>query len=514
MTVKAFDEPWGKAIALASAATVGLLAIYNDTALSMVDIWYRSDTFAHGFLIFPITIYLIWRKRPDLAKLAPVADYRPLVILLLLGLGWLLANLADVLVVQQFALIAMIPILLWAILGLRIVSEIAFPLAFLFFAVPFGEFLIPRMMDFTADFTVAMLELTGIPVYREGTFFSIPSGDWSVVEGCSGLRYLIASITLGFLYAYLNYRSYMRRIAFMVLACTFPVIANGFRAYMIVMIAHLSDMKLALGVDHFVYGWVFFGLVMVLLFWIGSLWSDQSHDALERAAEDAPIRADVDIRAMTIAAALGLSIALAWTQRAAYIERKAEALESSAWTIATPDPKAPWRLAGESATDWEPRYLGPDAEAKASYTDGTHDVALYLKYYRVQRQGRELINSQNVLIPQKHPVWKMPEEKLFDAIVGGHKMQVLRGRLKSDRQNLLTWRVNLISGTYTVNDYLGKVIEARDRFFGRIQGELGIVLAVPVVDSDSEAEAGKVLQEFLETMLPAIEEKLKEAEAR
>ena len=43
---------------------------------------------------------------------------------------------------------------------------------------------------------------------------------------------------------------------------------------MIVMIAHLSDMKLALGVDHLIYGWVFFGIVMLLLFWIGSYWRD------------------------------------------------------------------------------------------------------------------------------------------------------------------------------------------------------------------------------------------------
>src|SRR5690606_22417596 len=91
--------------------------------------------------------------------------------------------------------------------------------------------------------------------------------------------YLIASITLGALYAYLTYRSWKRRLLFVIAAMIVPVFANGGRAYMIVMIAHLSDMKLALGVDHYIYGWVFFGLVMLLLFWIGSFWREDEQPA-------------------------------------------------------------------------------------------------------------------------------------------------------------------------------------------------------------------------------------------
>jgi hypothetical protein len=55
-----------------------------------------------------------------------------------------------------------------------------------------------------------------------------------------------------------------------------PVIANGLRAYMIVMIGHLSGMALATGVDHLIYGWLFFGLVMFIMFWIGSYWREDT----------------------------------------------------------------------------------------------------------------------------------------------------------------------------------------------------------------------------------------------
>ena len=137
-------------------------------------------------------------------QLSPQPNLLALLVLGGLGFCWLLATLASVQVFEQFFLIAMIPAAVWAILGNRMVWALAFPLAYLLLAVPFGDALILPLIDFTADFTVTALQLTGIPVYREGSFFSIPSGNWSVVEACSGLRYLIASFTLGTLYAYLD----------------------------------------------------------------------------------------------------------------------------------------------------------------------------------------------------------------------------------------------------------------------------------------------------------------------
>ena len=82
-------------------------------------------------------------------------------------------------------------------MGTAMLRALAFPLSFMFFAIPFGEFLMPQLIDWTADFTIAALRLTGIPVYREANSFVIPSGHWSVVEACSGIRYLIAIHWLG-----------------------------------------------------------------------------------------------------------------------------------------------------------------------------------------------------------------------------------------------------------------------------------------------------------------------------
>ncbi|QSA98016.1 exosortase A [Methylococcus sp. EFPC2] len=504
---------WRHTAAISGVGLVLLLLVYRSTLMSMITIWERSETFAHGFLIFPITAYLIWRRRSALVRLTPQPDARGLLLLVGFGLIWLLARLAGVLVVEQASLVGMIASWVCTVSGFVIAREIAFPLGFLLFGVPFGEFLIPPMMNFTADFTVGMLQLTGIPVYREGTFFSIPSGDWSVVEGCSGLRYLIASITLGFLYAYLSYHSLLRRLAFIALACVFPVIANGLRAYMIVMIAHLSDMKLALGVDHYIYGWVFFGLVMLLLFWLGSLWSEPEEVlgtdsvGVHRAA---PFRG-VDRLNTGIIALAALSFSVVWPLRADYLD--ALSLSSPAVVrLSAPAPAGPWQPASSRLTGWEPRYVNPDAKLAATYSDGQHAVAVYVLYYRRQNQDHELINSQNVLVPQKHPEWRMPEERPVSVRLSGRDLKVLQGRVQSAGQNLLVWRWNRVAGGHnTVNEYWAKALEAGKKLAGNIEDAAGIVIATDY--EDDTRPAADVLQRFVDDMWPSIEQSLVRAGA-
>ncbi|MEO8411204.1 MAG: exosortase A [Propionivibrio sp.] len=254
-------------------AVAGILLVYLDTAKSIVSIWDRSETFAHGFIVIPICLWLVWRKRAELAATTAGPWWPGLVAVLLAGSLWFVTSLADVLGVKQFALAFMLQAAIVSVLGLKVARVLVLPLGFLLFAVPAGEVFVPVMIDWTADFTVAALRLSGVPVYREGNYFSIPSGNWSVVEACSGVRYLIASIMIGVLYAAISYRSWTRRVAFIVASIVVPLIANWLRAYMIVMIGHLSSNRLATGVDHVIYGWLFFGVVMLLLFWVGSFWA-------------------------------------------------------------------------------------------------------------------------------------------------------------------------------------------------------------------------------------------------
>jgi EpsI family protein len=405
-------------------------------------------------------------------------------------------------IVQQYAMVAMIPAAVIAVAGRRVARALAFPLAFLLLGVPIGEALIPPLMDWTADFTVAALKLSGIPVYREGLFFTIPSGNWSVVEGCSGLRYLIASITVGTLYAYLSYRKTWKRLLFVALSVLVPIIANGLRAYMIVMIAHLSDMKLALGIDHLIYGWVFFGLVMLLLFWAGSYWRDDiepDNASVDVSMASGPARATRGWIAVSAVAAVVL--AGVWPLYAAHLDRSAG--QTAVARLETPAPTGGWTLEETAVTNWRPSYDGAAASVFQAYRKGDRVVVLYVAYYPSQRRGAELVTSTNVMVVQKHPVWSNVGELRRKENLGMEPLSIRQTQLRSTPQRLLVWDWLFISGFELTNPYLAKVLFARNKLLGRRDDGAAIIIATPYDEEPDEAV--DTLRQFALEMTPSVE---------
>jgi EpsI family protein len=398
---------------------------------------------------------------------------------------------------------------IWSVLGTPISRFLAFPIGFLLLGVPVGEGLVYPMMNFTADFTVGMLRLTGIPVYRDGTFFSIPSGDWSVVEGCSGVRYLIAAVTLGVLYAYLTYTKTWKRLLFVAVSIAVPIFANGLRAYLIVMIAHLSDMKLAVGIDHLIYGWVFFGIIITILFFIGAFWRDPPDDAAHGQTQAAEPAGGSSGRAFATALAAiaiaGLWPGIVWTLEAG------EARDNLQVQLQTPGQSEGWDLLQADAWDWRPRVLGAHGARYDFYAeDPAFPVGLYLGLYLAQAPDAELLSSQNQMVVQKHPVWSDKEQTRRPIRLRGKGLTVKQSRLESTHeQHLLVWSWYRVGDRHTSNLYFGKLLEAYYRLFHQRRDGALIAVATPYDTKLAPAEAR--LQTFIEAMLPSIERELNRA---
>lgn len=479
-----------------------VMGAYYQTTWDMISTWWRSETYAHGFLIFPFSAYMIWSKRASIYSVELQPNYWILLALCILGMVWLVAKLASVQVVEQYALIAMIPVIVGTILGHQILFAAAFPLLYLFFAVPFGDILIPPLIDFTADFTVSALQLSGVPVYREGTFFSVPSGNWSVVEACSGLRYLIASVTLGTLYAYLTYRSYMRRFWFILLAIIVPIIANGIRAYLIVMTGHLSDMRLAVGVDHLIYGWIFFGLVMLLLFWVGSFWREDQVDETKKevVARQSTSKKEGSLAKSIWAAGAVLLVALIWPTYAAYLERNDYLNVTPEINITLPFSH------GGDVYNWEPTYIGTPVKDRQVYSYQGKSVRMYVTYYYNQVQGNELINSGNYLGQEKDQSWRVIDETEQNITFDSKKMAITQNHLHTHREKLLVWRWFWVNGVETANPFLAKALLSKHKLFD--EGDMGAEIIVAAPYEDQSSEVVPVLQQFISESLPAIREGL------
>ena len=476
----------------------------------MVGIWIRSETFAHAFLVPPIVAWLIWRRRDDLSRL-PLRP-SPSVLLPMAGLCafWLLGEMASVNAATQFALVALLVLSVPLVYGWSVARALTFPLLFTFFAVPVGEFMVPYMMDWTAEFAIASVRLSGIPVYREGLSFVIPSGTWSVVEACSGVRYLIASFMVGTLFAYLNYRSWVRRGVFMAVALLLPVLANWLRAYMIVMIGHLSDNRLAAGVDHIIYGWVFFGIVIGAMFMVGARWSEADAQAVTAAPEGGAAGGD----------SAGPS---AWVMGGAALLLALAALGAE-WKLAHPAeaPLPPLALAERSATGWaaapspltawKPAYANPVLALSRSYRQGAAEAGVWVYYYRHQSAERKLVTSSNALVElEAESVWRQIDSGLTTLDLGGAvqplRTATLRGSTEvgsRQAQRLRVWQVYWIGGRLMTSDARARLQLALNRLMGRGDEGAAIFFATPLRSPDAVAAADDTLRAFVAAELPAI----------
>jgi len=252
-------------------------------------------------------------------------------------------------------------------------------------------------MQNTADIAAAALRLTGVPVVREGMILRIPGGDFEVARACSGLSYLVTGFTLGVLYAYLTYSSWRKRLLFMAASIVVPMVLNGIRAYLVILIAHLTDMRWGTGPEHVTFGRVLFLATMLFLFWIGARWRDPAEPAVRRTigTENARPRTG-RAEGLAILAAIFAVVAPALHLETAVGHARAD-LEGQ--RIELPAGAAAWSGPRDDALVWRPVYSGFIAEQAGTYGSAqAGQVDVYVAVYGLGTSGPgEMITYGNRL---------------------------------------------------------------------------------------------------------------------
>jgi len=490
--------PWKRTVVSTLFLIVLIVLTYRETLLSMVAIWWRSETFAHGFLILPISLYLIWRCREKLLVRRQRIEWIALSILLGMVFLWLAAHVANILVVQQLAVVSMVVLTVLLLFGRSGAYAILFPLLYLYFMVPLGEFLVPRLQDITASITVWSLQMSGIPVFWEGLHFSIPSGSFEVAEACSGIRYLIASLALGTLYAYLMYTSNMKRLVFIALSIIVPIVANGLRAYGIVLIADLSDYKLAMGVDHLIYGWLFFGLVMALLFWAGGKFRDPPAPKpvptamVMKSGVPTGETAPTEIRRHAIAVLLATLIIVSGPLLAGYLDPGSPINYTARVVLPDTLPGFPAREL-VTAPQWAPRHGGAAGRVAAIYQGEPGVLELYAAYYVHQEQGDELVQINSHYLS---PHWVRVEEKVNGyRLEDGSEAKLRMLRATRGGQHVTLFLEYYIDGRYTTNAAVAKFYEIAAALTGRKRISAIIMFSVDedYLAGNSKKKVGAIL---------------------
>jgi EpsI family protein len=373
--------------------------------------------------------------------------------------------------------------------------------------------MLPVLTDWTADVTVFAIRASGVPVYREGNYFMIPSGKWSVVEACSGLRYLIASFMVGCLYAYLFFRTASRRAAFVALSLVVPIVANWIRAYMIVMLGHVSGNRIAVGVDHLIYGWIFFGVVMTVLFWFGARWRDDDNI---RAVVSAGSSGEMSDRPRPVARLWpALAGVLALTAFFPLLEAQFGGQGKS--TVVALEPIAGrngWTAMPTALSAWRPDLGTPDAELNQAFDrDGT-SVGLYVALYGGSTPDSKGITSSNQLVRTDNKEWRQIASGTAAIVVEGRPWQARSGVVVRDRngERYAVWQWYWVDGHVTTSDTMAKLYEVLAWVQGHGNPVAWIIVYTPTANGLERVRP--LLEEFTAAMHEPIDAALQIATGR
>lgn len=378
---------WRRALLVLGGIWASLLAIFHRDAAGMADIWWNSTTYGHCLFVGPIIGWLVWQRRRELAQLTPQAWWPGLAIVAGGGAVWLVGEAAAVALFRHVGLVAMLQGAVVTLLGARVARGIAFPLAYMVFLVPFGDFLEPWLQSATVSLTMPLLHMLGVPAAVDGVLITIPNGYFEVAEACSGSKFVIAMVAYGALVANVCYVAWRRRAAFMALALVVPVLANGVRAAGTIYAAHLTSVEAATGFDHIVYGWVFFALTMAGVLAIGWRWFDRDSDA---PWFDVASVQSMRMRAAdrTTAAAAVLAVAVGFAGWGWIVDGRAQALPARIDLPQVPG----WQRVAVDGEPWVPNYPGADHFLIGRYGDGRgRSVDMVVAVYGSQGEGHELV---------------------------------------------------------------------------------------------------------------------------
>lgn len=292
-----FTGAWPVALVRLAAASALLFALTFAEWREMAHQWWDIDTYAHILLIPPILAWLVWLRREELQKIVPMA-WAPGLLVTATGLAiWFAGRLLEANIVSQGGAVVAFQGAVAALLGIRAALVLAFPLLYALFLVPFGDEIVPPLQEVTAQIAVALTHASGVPANLHGLFIDTAAGRFVVAEECSGVKFLIAMVALGTLVAWTAFRSWKCRVVFLLGAALTSVLANGVRAWGTIYLAQYIGAERAGGIDHIVYGWVFFAVVIAAV--LAAAWR-----FFEREPADAGLTADeADVVAQRIGGA-------------------------------------------------------------------------------------------------------------------------------------------------------------------------------------------------------------------
>lgn len=361
------------------------------TVTALVRVWRDMYDYHYGVLIAAVTIVWLWRIRREIdsSSVRPVRAALPLAVLVIAV--WTIAYRANSELMQQLLLPVMLVLAVYAAAGPQVCRHVAPPLAYLYFAIPIWDQLVPFLQALTTAVAESLLGVIGVPTQVEGHHVTIPSGRFSIIEGCSGQRYLIIALAFAALAAAIEGLRWRKLLLLLLLAVGLALITNWVRVVTVIYAGHVTEMQHYLvAQEHKSFGYALFIPLLLAIMWMARRMAAHTmHETAPRAAvERLPQQRSADWLPVAMISALPI---LVW---ALPLHGRVPA-KLAPLSIAT----GAWQGPLPADSQWHPRFVGPTQERRAAYAIAGERVEVYLNVYTLQTQGRELIFHGNSVAP-------------------------------------------------------------------------------------------------------------------
>jgi exosortase len=254
-------------------ATVAVL--YHHVVTNLVGQWWHDPEYSHGFFVPILAGWILWRERRKLQEMLPDPSWWGVpIILCAMGL-LIVGTFGAEIFVSRISLLILLAGLLIHFCGWNHFRPALSAWLVLFLMIPLPAILANQIvlpLQFVSSgLATGFMDLCNIPVYRQGNIIYLPSITLEVAEACSGIRSLMAMITLAVAYGYLLEQKAWKRVVLVLSAVPIAVLANGVRIMASGVLGQYLGRDKAEGFFHLFSGLVIFSFSFLLLWMLHAL---------------------------------------------------------------------------------------------------------------------------------------------------------------------------------------------------------------------------------------------------
>lgn len=243
---------------------------YLPVLREVVSKWINDPQYSHAYLVPAFSAYLLWKSRDSVSPGATGTAWSGLVPLLL---GVLLRLCGVFFFVSWLEMVSLLP-LLWGVallLGGRTgLRRSWLAIGFLVFMLPLPHRLETAvsgpLQSLATGMSTYVLQLVGMPAFREGNVILLNEHRIGVVEACSGLGMLLLFFALSTGMALLSRRPWLDRVALLLSAVPIAIVSNVVRIVATSVFYQTAGQRLGDLIFHDLSGWLMMPLALGLLF--------------------------------------------------------------------------------------------------------------------------------------------------------------------------------------------------------------------------------------------------------